>query len=79
MGFSLPTLTKKGKAKLMLTLKCGDGWITFQSGKVTTTAESALHCKALAVVAKQGLTKADAAKVKAKVIVEVAKQWEVQA
>ena len=63
----------------MLTLKCGDGWITFQSGKVTTTAESALHCKALAVVVKQGLTKADVAKGKAKVIVEVAKQREVSA
>lgn len=35
-----------------MTFKSGDGWVTIQRGQMTSTAETALYCKALTVVAE---------------------------
>lgn len=61
----------------MTTFKLGNGWVTFDRGRVTATGLTAIECKARATI-QRSLTPAAVAKLKHPLLAEVAKQKAVQ-
>ena len=57
----------------MTTFKLGNGWVTFDRGRVTATGLTAIESKTRATV-QRSLTPAAVAKLKRKVLAEVARQ-----